>query len=162
MDLGYDGIFFDETNLHTEDSQNNRYKNFANSVHHFNNEKDKKIVIVNPGVSDVNVCRMFEYADIVSVENHWNKEVPQCSGIEKSRWLAVQGDPSDEGDYAQPPHNNEGDKAIKRLNCFRKNGGLWYFTTGWNDKGEPMHWRLPEFLEKFAVKAKNESMNCSE
>jgi hypothetical protein len=162
MDLGYDGIFFDETNLQTQDSQNNRYKNFANSVHHFNNERDKKIVIVNPGVSDVSVCRMFEYADIVSVENHWNKVVPQCSGIDKSRWLAVQGDPSDEGDYAQPPHDNEPDKAIKRLNCFRKNGGLWYFTTGWTDKGEPVHWRLPQFLEKFAAEAKKESMNCSE
>lgn len=162
MDLGYDGIFFDETNLQTEDSQNNRYKNFANSVHHYNDDKDKKTVIVNPGVSNVNVCRMFEYADIVSVENYWNKEVPQCSGIEKSRWLAVQGDPSDEqGDYAQPPHNNEGDKAIKRLNCFRKNGGFWYFTTGW-EGAEPVHWRLPEFLEKFAVEAKKESVNCSE
>ena len=97
---------------------------------------------------------MFEYADIVSVENHWNKEVPNCGGIDKTRWLSIQGDPSKEtGDYAQPPHNNEVDKAVNRLNCFRKNGGFWYFTTGW-DGDTPRHWKLPEFLQAFAIEAK--------
>lgn len=161
MKLGYDGIFFDETNRQTEPSQNDRYKTFAKSVHSFNS-KDERIVIVNPGVSDDSVCPMFKYADIVSVENHWNKEVPKCMGIDKNRWLAVQGDPSDEhGDYAQPPKSTELKKAIQRLNCFRKNGGLWYFTTGWND-GQPVHWRLPDFLESFAAEAKKQDGKCDQ
>lgn len=163
MDVGYDGVFFDETDKPTDESQNNRYQKLADSVHSYNHNQDKKLVIVNPGFSDESVCRMFAYADIVSVENYWNKKVPTCSGIDQSRWLAVQGDPGHElGDYAQPPHNNEGDKAINRLNCFRKNGGLWYFTTGWKNKDTPVHWRLPDFLEKLAAAAKKESMNCLE
>jgi endo-alpha-1,4-polygalactosaminidase (GH114 family) len=85
MKLGYDGIFFDETDRQTEESQNSRYKRFANSIHNYNSDTDKKLVIVNPGVSDESVCRMFEYADIVSVENHWDKEVPKCSGIDKRK-----------------------------------------------------------------------------
>ena len=158
MDIGYDGIFFDETNRQTEDSQNTRYKNFANTVHAAGN----KIVIVNPGDSGESVCRMFEYADIVSVENHWNKEVTKCNGIEKWQWLAVQGDPSkEEGSYAQPPKDDDSDKAINRLRCFRKNGGFWYFTTGW-DGNKPVHWRLPKFLEQLALEAKKESTDCKE
>jgi len=162
MNIGYDGIFFDETNRQNEDSQNNRYKKFADSVHLKNTNDNKKIVIVNPGYSGESVCRMFEYADIVSVENHWNKKVPKCNGIEKWQWLAVQGDPSTEkGSYAQPPKDDEGDKAINRLKCFRKNGGFWYFTTGWDGK-QCVHWRLPQFLERLADEAKKESTDCKE
>jgi hypothetical protein len=151
MDLGYDGIFFDVTNRHTEDAENIRYKEFADYVQTFG----KKTVIVNPGVSDENVCRMFQYADIVSVENYWNVKV-HCAemNIKPWRWLAIQGDPSNEkGEYAQPPKNDEGLEAIRRLNDFRKNGGFWYFTTGWNGD-KPVHWRLPEFLESFANEAR--------
>jgi len=162
MDLGYDGVFFDETNRLSDATQTQRYKKLAKSVHDYGNDKNKKLVIANPGVSDNSVCGMFEYVDIVSVENHWNTEVPKCSGVDKSRWLAVQGDPSGEtGEYAQPPHNNELDKAVSRLNCFRKHGGYWYFTTGW-DGDKPQHWKLPAFLETFAEEAKKESIVCSE
>ena len=154
--LEYDGIFFDQTDKPEVDFDNNLYERFAN---HVKKKDKKKLVIVNPGVSDKKVCRMFVYANIVSVENHWGKKVPECSGIEKWRWLSVQGDPSNEhGEYAQPPTDEEGSKAIDRLRCFRKNGGFWYFTTPWRN-GVATD-KLPKFLNQLSMEANQDSKDC--
>lgn len=142
--LDYDGIFFDTTGK--PDAEKDRYTAMAALVKSFSN----KLVIVNPGMTDSNICSMFEYADIVSVENKWNAEISKiCTGkaIESWRWLSVQGDSSGETgiDMKPPPDLTT---ALVRLKTFRKKGGYWYYGPSKD------HEHLPEYLEGFIAKAK--------
>ena len=159
LDLDYDGIFFDETSEPQNNSDNDLYKRFANHVR----LKDKnKLVIVNPGVSEEKVCGMFNYADIVSVENQWT-DLPKCSGmnIPSWRWLSIQGDPGKKPkEYEKPPKPNDTKEAINRITTFRSKGGFWYYTAGW-ENGKPHLWMLADnnILKALEIEAKKKSVN---
>lgn len=137
--VGYEGIFFDEIDPALHDYNYPRAQLVKKSG-------NNKIVIMNPG-QVVTDRKIFEYADIVSVENEWFKVLPQWSGIAPYRWLSVQGDPGDMAgnDLYEPP--KELDKAMNRLKEFRSGKhaavqggkGFWYYTSGVH------HWELPVF-----------------
>ncbi len=153
--LGYDGIFFDQTSEPQNDSDNALYRRFADYVH---KNGQSKLVIVNPGVSAEKVCRMFDYADIVSVENKWYEPIPVCEGMQipNWRWLSVQGDAADEKDKkVKPPKKIK--EAKSRLTEFRKAGGFWYYTP--SDDSQCNHCKLPKFLEELLEEAKKQSVN---
>ena len=143
LKVGYEGIFFDDVEADSYDYNYARAKVVK--------DYDKsRIVIMNPGLVIQNKS-MFDYADIVSVENRWFDPLPVWADIQPYRWLAVQGDPSGETDpQVQIPTTNE--QAIARLIEFRsgkhKSGegghGFWYYSSG------PHHWQLPSFdLDRF-------------
>lgn len=154
MDLGYDGIFFDVTDKPEDDF--NRYKNMADYAHSFKN----KLVIVNPGMSEESVCSMFKYADIVSVENKWNRKVPDCSGmnIASWRWLSVQGDPAGEDDNPDSATPSDFETAKDRLDKFRKFGGFWYYTPA-KSNTDCDHCTVPDFLKKLLDEAGKQSVD---
>ncbi len=154
MDLGYDGIFFDVTDKPEEDFK--RYKEMTDYAHSF---KDK-LVIVNPGFSDKSVCSMFNYADIVSVENKWNQKVPECSGmnIASWRWLSVQGDPAGEKNISDSMTPTNFETAKQRLNDFRKFGGFWYYTPS-KSNTDCDHCEIPDFLNDLLNEARNPLVN---
>jgi hypothetical protein len=138
LSIGYEGIFFDDI-----DASRHEY-NYARAkvVKDFDRSR---IVIMNPGVV-VTDKRIFDYADIVSVENKWFEVLPLWNDIKPYRWLAVQGDPGNEtgSNYIPPSTLNE---AMRRLIEFRSGKhnniqggkGFWYYTSG------DRLWKLPSF-----------------
>ncbi len=86
INAGYDGVFFDETD---PDDYN---WNIARAAH-VHNSGALKLVVINPGTASP-PNSVFDYADIVSVENKYNQALPSYPGIASWRWLAVQGDPA--------------------------------------------------------------------
>lgn len=158
MATGYDGMFFDCTRQDIDIYPN---------IHAWNAERvavarkhGNKLIIMNPGEALVD-SRVFDYADIVSVENQYNvpptafvkmKEV-EPSRSEKMeiapwRWLAVKGDPSKEAAHT----SNE---AIERLKTFRNNGGFWYYSSAYKDnKDSATATEVPDWLYDFANQAK--------
>jgi hypothetical protein len=169
MDLGYDGVFLDQAESASNPNENARYNKFTDLARTWNNSgHQERLVVINPGVSDPSVCKMFDYADIVSVENEWNKHVPDCGvPIDSRRWLAVQGDASDCNRACKmspewiplpcrdtcPPRAEAFSDAATRLAVFRRNGGWWYYPGGWNGD-MPSHERLPSYLNGFATLAR--------
>jgi hypothetical protein len=153
MNAGYDGIFFDEHQIDPEVPpredprlcmrQWNTYR--ANHVKGFG---ASKLRIFNPGVippSD----EVFQYADIVSVENKYNQPLPSFPGVAQWRWLAVQGDPKGDPDNLPPSSAIE---ARDRARAFRNNGGFWYYSSN-RDATDPLratHIYLPPWYLDFA------------
>lgn len=136
IDGGNDGVFFDEVNP----SHMNTRVNYA-EVKAFG-----KIVIQNPGTAN-GLERLFDYADIVCVENYWFVDLKPY-GVSPKKLMAVQGDPAGNTDPAfQSPQTL--DAAVKRMKTFRENGGQWYYP-GYNNT----HWQLPPYLSEFAKQAK--------
>jgi len=157
MGTGYDGIFFDCTRQDID-----LYPN----IHAWNAERvavarkyGNKLIIMNPGEALVD-SRVFDYADIVSVENQYNvpptafvkmKEIKPSQSekmeIAPWRWLAVQGDPSKKAAHTA-------NEAIERLKTFRKNGGFWYYSSAYkNGKHSATATELPDWLSDFADQA---------
>jgi hypothetical protein len=142
LGAGYEGIFFDDIDPSRHDYNYAR----AKTVKDFGKDR---LVIMNPG-RVVGDARIFDYADIVSVENQWFMPLPALPGVAPHRWLAVQGDPGDQQkvfNYLPPTTLGE---AVKRLNEFRSGahaggqgaGGFWYYSAG--DK----LWKLPPYGSK--------------
>jgi hypothetical protein len=154
MELGYDGIFFDVTDKPEEDFK--RYKDMTDYAHSF---KDK-LVIVNPGISEETVCSMFNYADIVSVENRWNKKVPSCAGmnIASWRWLSVQGDAGGELNNPDSITPSDFSTAKHRLQQFRTFGGFWYYTPA-KGNTDCDHCTIPDFLKALLDEARTPPVN---
>jgi len=146
MKAGYDGIFFDETDATKAEWNAAR----AQKVREFGTTK---LVVVNPGVASP-PSSVFDYADIVSVENQYNQKLPSYPGIKSWRWLAVQGDPANQ---AAP----SAEEAFNRRTIFQKNGGFWYYSSNQQEMGAT-HIKLPPWYEKFADLVKDQaSLNCS-
>jgi hypothetical protein len=140
MAAGYDGIFFDEVSPDVDDVAYNtanyqRTKGFGSG----------KLVIANPGrVSGV--ARVFEAADIVSVENKYDE--PLDPTFPAWRWLAVQGDPAS---VAAP----DAATADGRLATFRNSsGGFWYYSPERSTERPATHILLPPWFEEFAALAR--------
>jgi hypothetical protein len=144
MSSGYDGVFFDETNPNTDDWNAAR----AKEVRAYGSSK---LVIFNPGVIPPSL--MFNYADIVCVENKYNQKLPSYSNILPSRWMAVQGDPANLA-------ASSAQDAINRTIAFRQNGGFWYYSTNYKKPGAT-HIELPSWYETFADWVKSQSRPCS-
>jgi hypothetical protein len=169
MSANYDGVFFDEVEDEaTSESPNQSalveyYSSLGKKVKSYGNDN---LVIFNPGEKTIQAW-LFNWADIVSVENNgikeglFDKPHGTVSGVVFPvwRWLAIQGDPSE---YAAKDLKEAGD----RLKSFRKNKGLWFYSPPFKDtdknKSESSHWILPDWLEKFAGDAKKESVSCSQ
>ncbi|MFH7024447.1 MAG: spherulation-specific family 4 protein [Heteroscytonema crispum UTEX LB 1556] len=146
MKAGYDGIFFDETDAAKADWNALRVQ----KVRQFG---ATKLVVVNPGVASP-PSSVFDYADIVSVENQYNQKLPSYPGIKSWRWLAVQGDPANQ---AAP----SAEEAFNRRKIFQKDGGFWYYSSNQQATGAT-HINLPPWYEKFADLVKDQaSLNCS-
>jgi len=155
METGYDGMFFDCTRLDT-----NQYSD----IHDWNKARVQevkkyghKLIVMNPGEALVD-SRVFDYADIVSVENRFDQKPtaylpesgksPEKSNvvpIDPWRWLAVQGDPAKAA-------AKDAKDALKRLKTFRKNGGYWYYSSA-RGKDKPTHVNLPDWLEDLGKEA---------
>lgn len=179
IENGFDGIFFDcaKDNLEYDDVKNNNQSliqeltQAGQNIHDWNKARvqnakktPSNLVIMNPGVSEVEE-RMFDYADIVSVENEWENPVktkPNNKQFASWRWLVVQGDPAQKA--------AGGDKeAIKRLNKFQiKNSSFWYYSPPKSSSKSATHDKLFEDkpsdmnFTKFAEYAKSKSVPCSE
>ncbi len=138
LEIGYEGIFFDDVEANAHDYNYDR----AALVKRFDKNR---LVIMNPGLV-ISDRKMFEYADIVSVENRWFDKLPMWDGIAPYRWLSVQGDPADQtAPQFQAPKDLK--TAMKRLKEFRSGKhesrqgakGFWYYSSGSH------HWELPLF-----------------
>ncbi len=157
-DSGYDGIFFDNTRA--DDYEWNSARAMVAKTYHNEPEVARRLVIMNPGVAWVNGS-IFDYADIVSVENQFDRQPMACKGpcpdkplpkdlmsVPQWRWLAVQGDPADKAP------KNDGD-AYARMKKFRGKGDFWYYSSPHKScaPGEEecaTHIILPAWLEAFA------------
>jgi hypothetical protein len=146
MYSGYDGVFFDETNPNTYDWNAAR----AAYVRAYSGSKSK-LVIFNPG--DIPPRSMFDYADVVCVENKYNQKLPSYPNIYASRWMAVQGDPANIA-------ASSAQEAINRTIAFRQNGGFWYYSTNYKQTGAT-HIELPTWYGTFADWVKSQSRPCS-
>ena len=153
MKAGYDGVFFDETDDARGAWNRDRVRLVKEAA-----TPGEKLVIVNPGKRRV-AGDIFEYADIVSVENAYGEspvaDPAPAKGVPPWRWLAVQGDPAGQKESLAAESAAE---ALKRLSTFRSKGGFWYYSPA-RDKAEPLkptHVVLPDWLEAFAegVRAK--------
>jgi hypothetical protein len=132
LGAGYDGVFFDE-------AESGGGRTNAELAQMVRRRGEDRLVIMNPGHACVDVS-IFAHADIVSVENQWDCQLP--GGIAPRRWMAVQGDPS----RAAPESLDE---AQARLLTFRKNGGYWYWSAHKTTE-RSSHGLLPPWLERFA------------
>lgn len=157
MNAGYDGIFFD-----CAPQDPTQYP----QVHDWNMARvtvvksyGDRLVVMNPGVELVD-SSMFEYADIVSVENRYDKKPTAFRreadmDPEKSekveicdwRWLSVQGDPQ-----KKAAHNAA--EALERLKIFRENGGFWYYSPPHKSGKGATHVELATWLEDFGNRVK--------
>lgn len=152
MKAGYDGIFFDETDTDPA-------KASWNAARTSKVRQAKKLVIVNPGVASP-PRSVFDYADIVSVENKFDQRLPSYPHIQSWRWLAVQGDPADEA----APSAKE---AFNRRTIFQKNGGFWYYSSNQKKSKDATHKDathiyLPSWYKEFADLVKSQAgQNCS-
>ena len=162
---GYDGIFFDCTKDNPESYPNIHQWNTARVA---GVKKDgNKLVIMNPGEAYVD-SRVFDYADIVCVENQYDKrptafirqkgiapEKSQKRIVAQWRWLAVQGQPSNKAATSSKV-------ALERLVTFRQNGGFWYYSPPFKKgKNEATHIILADWLEDFSSRVKQmESCPC--
>jgi hypothetical protein len=159
MVTGYDGMFFDCTRQDIDSYPN---------IHGWNAERvavarkyGNKLIIMNPGEALID-SHVFDYADIVSVENQY--DIPSTAfvrmkGVEPSksekmevapwRWLAVQGDPSNTAAHTW-------NEAIDRLTTFRRNGGFWYYSSAYKS-GDKLATatELPDWLSDFAHKVQD-------
>lgn len=143
MEAGYDGVFFDEVEDETPEKGREYYANISKAVKSFGSNK---LVIFNPGEKNVEDW-VFDYADIVSVENNglnegnknkknnfvkneteFDKPFATASGktFPNWRWLSVLGDPSEIASTSD-------EEATKKLNSFRKNKGLWFYSAPFMD-----------------------------
>ncbi|MBW4631798.1 MAG: spherulation-specific family 4 protein [Iphinoe sp. HA4291-MV1] len=134
MNAGYDGVFFDETDptkisWNTERAQ--KVRTFGKS----------KLVLVNPGIASP-PSSVFDYADIVSVENQYNQKLPSDPSIASWRWLAVQGDPAKQA-------ASDAKEALNRRKTFQSLGGFWYYSSNYATTGAT-HIELPPWYETFA------------
>lgn len=146
MKAGYDGVFFDETDA-TKASWNAAR---ASLVRQFG---ATKLVIVNPGIASP-PDSVFDYADIVSVENQYDKMLPSYPGIKSWRWLAVQGDPANQA-------ASSAQEALNRRTIFQKNGGFWYYSSAQQATGST-HINLPPWYQEFADLVKKQpGANCT-
>lgn len=146
MNAGYDGVFFDETDA-------NKYDWNTARAAHVRSYGSSKLVIVNPGVASPPQS-VFDYADIVSVENQYNQALPSSTGIASWRWLAVQGDPASQA----APSASE---AENRTTTFRNNGGFWYYSSDYAATGAT-HIYLSSWYGTFADWVKSQSApSCS-
>jgi hypothetical protein len=171
MEMGYDGVFFDEVSYHKHSWNSDR----ATRVRY---SDPTKLVIMNPGVNPTyftpddraNFRMLFDYADIVSVENKYavGMQIPidlnrdNMGGLDPYpiivsklpypdvrpwRWLAVQGDPGGEPRYAAAKSAEE---AARRASIFRAHGGFWYYSSDHDPSLTPTHTKLPSWYEQFA------------
>lgn len=146
MEAGYDGVFFDETDV-TKASWNAAR---AQKVRQFG---ATNLVIFNPGIASP-PASIFNYADIVSVENQYNQKLPSYPGVKSSRWLAVQGDPANQA-------ASSAQDAFNRRTTFQQNGGFWYYSSAQQATGAT-HINLPPWYEQFADLVNNQpSPNCN-
>jgi hypothetical protein len=146
INAGYDGVFFDETD---PDDYN---WNIARAAH-VHNSGALKLVVINPGTASP-PNSVFDYADIVSVENKYNQALPSYPGIASWRWLAVQGDPA-----KLAPSSAE--DAQNRTATFRSNGGFWYYSSNYATTGAT-HINLPPWYATFADWVKSQpGPSCS-
>jgi hypothetical protein len=162
VNTGYDGIFFDCARQDPENYPNIHEWNAARVAEVKKN--GNKLVIMNPGEAYVD-SRMFDYGDIVSVENQYDKQptafvrqkgvTPKHSEkvpVPRWRWLAVQGHPANNA-------AKSADQALKRMEKFRDNGGFWYYSPAYKKgEDESTHTSLPKWLENFATRAKQMEM----
>ncbi len=139
MNVGYDGVFFDETE--TDPAMNKHEWNMARAAH-VRSFGVSKLVIINPGIVSP-PSSVFDYADIVSVENQYNQVVPSYPGIPSWRWLAVQGQPANQA--AQSAQD-----AQNRTTTFRDNGGFWYYSSNYDLTRVATHIDLPPWYATFA------------
>lgn len=174
MNAGYDGVFFDEVEDETPEQGRKYYADISKAVKSFGKDK---LIIFNPGEKNVEDW-VFDYADIVSVENNGLNDgnekkkknfvkngarfaEPFTTSSGKTfpawRWLSVLGDPSEIA-------ADNFDEAVMRLASFRKNNGLWFYSPPFNDDDKEeknsSHWMLAGWLEQFAAEAKKESVKC--
>jgi hypothetical protein len=145
MDSKYDGVFFDEANSGASDYN----AKVAGLVH-----ARGGTVIMNPGHTDVGTD-IFNYADIVSVENKWSSTLLP-TGIDPWRWLAVQGDPST-STLPDDQAPTTGQMALDRLDYFRRpdRGGFWYYASEYDAVNKkPLTAKLPSWFDTFATAVK--------
>jgi len=142
MNAGYDGIFFDEAATDSATYQWN-----SDRAAHVKSFGASKLVVMNPGTVPPDAS-MFDYADIVSVENQYTQQLPATWGIPSWRWLAVQGDP------ASAAATSAAD-AESRLTTFRSNGGYWYYSSAYASSGATAI-SLPSWYTTFATWARGQ------
>ncbi len=122
MQAGYDGMFFDQASTASgvaayQSARAARVRSYGAT----------KLVIMDPGLVPPDAS-MFNYADIVSVENGYNQQLPASWGIPAWRWLSVQGDPASQAASSAPVSES-------RLLTFRGNGGFWYYSSAYASSG---------------------------
>lgn len=137
LDAGFDGIFFDETDPHSREYNRAR----AADVRTYGPDK---LVVMNPGMVHVDASE-FDHADVVCVENQWNRPLAHA-GVAPYRWMAAQGDPARLAAESV-------ETAVERLLTFRRGGGFWYFSSAHAPQGAT-HIALPPWFEEFAAEAK--------
>lgn len=142
MQAGYDGVFFDQAS-----ADGSLYGWNRAQAAHVKGYGASKLVIMNPGAVPPDAS-MFDYADIVSVENAYDRPLPASWGIPSWRWLAVQGDPASAAATSAQDAEN-------RLATFRGNGGFWYYSSAYAPSGATAI-SLPPWYTTFAAWVKGQ------
>lgn len=136
MQADYDGVFFDQAGAADNVSAYQRARSAR--VKRYG---AARLVILNPGLVPPDAS-MFTYADIVCVENQYDRPLPADWCIPAWRWMAVQGDPASQAAISAQDSAN-------RLMTFRANGGFWYYSSNYATSGATAI-ELPPWYADFA------------
>lgn len=130
---GYAGVFLDQVDP-AGDAFNRACSDAARA-------RQDTLLVMNTGRADASAS-LLELADIVCVENQWNRALTPV-GAAPWRWMSVQGDPARDAPATLA-------EALARRAAFRARGGGWYYAGPWAPMGST-HWRLAPWLEDFAA-----------